>query len=141
MRVSAATTSPGGRPDERRAEDTGTLLALPEPRLRDLAWWTATQAARHAGLDGDPDVAASLRARALTPAHERQNSSRTSAGGLPASAETRTGRASHPSPDRPAELRTDGQRSALLAGQLAQDLGGLDQALPAHVVVRPRGVR
>lgn len=49
------------------APATETLLQLPEQRLRDIAWWSAAEAARHAGLDDDPDVAASLEARALTP--------------------------------------------------------------------------
>jgi hypothetical protein len=48
------------------------LTALPEPELRDLAWWIAAEAARYAGLGDDPDIAASIAARALTPpAHLR----------------------------------------------------------------------
>ncbi|MEV0132530.1 DUF6461 domain-containing protein [Dactylosporangium sp. NPDC050688] len=46
---------------------TGTLAGLPEPRLRELAWWAVAEAARYAGLSDDPDIAASLSARALTP--------------------------------------------------------------------------
>jgi hypothetical protein len=48
------------------------MTGLPEPALRDLAWWAAAQAAHYAGLDEDPDIAGSLAARALTPeAHLR----------------------------------------------------------------------
>ncbi|MFD8499455.1 DUF6461 domain-containing protein [Amycolatopsis sp. NPDC059657] len=50
--------------------DTDALAFLPEDRLRDLAWWAATEAVAHAGLTEDPDFAASLAARALTPAAE-----------------------------------------------------------------------
>lgn len=42
------------------------LHVLPEPALRDLAWWAAAESARYAGLGEDPDVAASVAARALT---------------------------------------------------------------------------
>ncbi|MEV7231316.1 DUF6461 domain-containing protein [Polymorphospora sp. NPDC051019] len=42
------------------------LAEIPEPQLRDLAWWVAAQAAHHGGLGEDPDVVASLTARALT---------------------------------------------------------------------------
>ncbi|MBB4772296.1 DUF6461 domain-containing protein [Actinomadura livida] len=55
---------PGGQPEA----PTG----LTEPALRDLAWWAAAQAARYAGLAEDPDITASVAARALTPpAHLR----------------------------------------------------------------------
>ncbi|MFI7650289.1 DUF6461 domain-containing protein [Micromonospora sp. NPDC049460] len=48
------------------------LTALPEPELRDLTWWFAAEAARYAGLGDDPDIAASIAARTLTPdAHLR----------------------------------------------------------------------
>jgi hypothetical protein len=57
-----------------RAESTGPLGAdttalnrIGQPRLRDLAWWAVAEAARHAGLADDPDIAASIAARALTP--------------------------------------------------------------------------
>ncbi|MBG6092094.1 DUF6461 domain-containing protein [Actinomadura viridis] len=49
-----------------------TLAGLSEPQLRDLAWWAAAEAARIAGLGDDPDIVASVAARALTPeAHLR----------------------------------------------------------------------
>jgi hypothetical protein len=41
-------------------------LSTDEPRLRDLAWWVAAEAARYAGVADDPDIAASIAARALT---------------------------------------------------------------------------
>jgi len=44
----------------------GVLAGLPESQLRDLAWRAAAQAVRYAGLDDDPDFAASITARALT---------------------------------------------------------------------------
>lgn len=48
------------------------LTGLPEPALRDLAWWAAAQATHYAGLDEDPDITASIAARTLTPeAHLR----------------------------------------------------------------------
>ncbi|MFC5007690.1 DUF6461 domain-containing protein [Dactylosporangium cerinum] len=64
---------PALHPDRRPRADhplgpgIDVLTGLPEPRLRDLAWWAAAEAARYAGLGADPDVAASLAARALTP--------------------------------------------------------------------------
>jgi hypothetical protein len=45
-----------------------TLTGLPEAKLRDLAWWAAAEAVRYAGRGDDPDIAASLTARALTEA-------------------------------------------------------------------------
>ncbi|MEU5884989.1 DUF6461 domain-containing protein [Spirillospora sp. NPDC047279] len=49
-----------------------TLAGLSEPMLRDLAWWAAMQAAHYAGLGEDPEIAASVAARTLTPdAHLR----------------------------------------------------------------------
>jgi hypothetical protein len=48
--------------------DPAALAGLPEPRLRDLAWWVAAEAARYAGVADDPDIAASITARALTAA-------------------------------------------------------------------------
>ncbi|MEU8796715.1 DUF6461 domain-containing protein [Spirillospora sp. NPDC048819] len=60
------------------------LTALPEPTLRDLAWWAAAQAARYAGLGEDPDITASLAARTLTPdAHLRARRSQLSDGEHP----------------------------------------------------------
>ncbi|WP_207946746.1 DUF6461 domain-containing protein [Actinomadura sp. 7K507] len=48
------------------------LTRLPEPELRDLAWWAAAQAAHYAGLGEDSDITASVAVRALTPeAHLR----------------------------------------------------------------------
>ncbi|MFY1691935.1 DUF6461 domain-containing protein [Plantactinospora sp. WMMB782] len=55
-----------GQPDAPPGVTAGALAGLPEAELRDLAWWVAAEAARYAGLDGDPDVAASIAARALT---------------------------------------------------------------------------
>nr|WP_201748882.1 DUF6461 domain-containing protein [Micromonospora acroterricola] len=46
---------------------TETLARLPAPELRDLAWWAAAEAVRYAGLGEDPEIAASVAARALTP--------------------------------------------------------------------------
>jgi hypothetical protein len=51
--------------------DTDLLARLGDGELRDLAWWAAGSAAEHAGRADDPDVAATLAARALTPAAER----------------------------------------------------------------------
>ena len=42
------------------------LVSLPAERARELAWWIAEQTVRGAGLDGDPDVAATIAARAFT---------------------------------------------------------------------------
>ncbi|WP_218826903.1 DUF6461 domain-containing protein [Actinomadura meyerae] len=53
-----------GMPPDPTAE---ALTGQPEPTLRDLAWWAAAQAAHYAELGDDPDIAASLTARALTP--------------------------------------------------------------------------
>ncbi|MGW4461857.1 DUF6461 domain-containing protein [Micromonospora sp. NPDC004704] len=48
------------------------LDGLPDPELRELAWWAATEAARYAGLGEDPDIVASVAARTLLPdAHLR----------------------------------------------------------------------
>ncbi|GAA2166439.1 DUF6461 domain-containing protein [Actinomadura napierensis] len=55
------------RPGNPLAPTTETLTGLPEPALRDLAWWAAAQAAHYAGLNKDPDIAASIAARTLTP--------------------------------------------------------------------------
>lgn len=52
--------------------DLALIERLPEAALRDLAWWIAGEAAEIAGLTEDPDIAASIAARALTPeAHWR----------------------------------------------------------------------
>jgi hypothetical protein len=71
---------PAGVPPLHTGEPPGpdpeALAGLPEPRLRDLAWWAAAQAARYAGVADDPDIAASITARALTP--EAQWRARTS---------------------------------------------------------------
>jgi len=45
---------------------------MPEADVREHAWWLAEQAARYAGLDSDPDVRASIAARALTDAARRR---------------------------------------------------------------------
>jgi hypothetical protein len=59
-------------PYREQPQTPNALPQLPEPRLRDFAWWCATEAARYAGLASDPDVTASIAARALTPeAHIR----------------------------------------------------------------------
>jgi hypothetical protein len=50
--------------------DTDLLATLPDPRLRELAWWAAGEAVAHAGMAGHPAVAASMSARALTPEAE-----------------------------------------------------------------------
>jgi Family of unknown function (DUF6461) len=50
--------------------DTDLLATLPEPRLRDLAWWAAGEAVAHAGMADHPAVAASTAARVLTPEAE-----------------------------------------------------------------------
>jgi hypothetical protein len=44
------------------------LLGLPAEQARELAWWIAAQTVQGAGLDGDPDVAATIAARAFTDA-------------------------------------------------------------------------
>lgn len=63
---------------------TETLSGLPEPELRELAWWAAAEAARYAGIAGDPDIAASLTAGALTEnAHLRARRSQLSGGQHP----------------------------------------------------------
>lgn len=60
------------RPGKPISPTTEALAGLPEPALRDLAWWAAAQAADYAGLGEDPDIAASIGARTLTPgAHLR----------------------------------------------------------------------
>ncbi|WP_089311111.1 DUF6461 domain-containing protein [Actinomadura mexicana] len=60
------------------------LTGLPEPALRDLAWWAAAESARYAGLSEDPDVAASVAARALTAgAHLRARRSQLDGGEHP----------------------------------------------------------
>jgi hypothetical protein len=60
------------------------LTALPEAELRDLAWWAAAEAVRYAGRGDDPDIAASLAARALTePAHLRARRSQLKGGEHP----------------------------------------------------------
>ncbi|MFI0410072.1 DUF6461 domain-containing protein [Actinomadura sp. 3N508] len=62
----------GLRPGDPLGSAAEALAGLPESSLRDLAWWAATEAARHAGLGADPDIAASVAARALSPdAHLR----------------------------------------------------------------------
>ena len=40
--------------------DLDALTGLPAPDLRELAWWAAAEAARHAGADSDPDIVASI---------------------------------------------------------------------------------
>lgn len=60
------TSAPPSRADEPPGPDAGALARLPEPQLRELAWWAAAEAARYAGLATDPDIAASITARALT---------------------------------------------------------------------------
>jgi hypothetical protein len=70
---------PEHHPEERRPDgtrrwskpdplgpDTDALLALPEPALRELAWWAAAQAVEHSGLGSHPAVSASLATRTLT---------------------------------------------------------------------------
>ncbi|BCJ68326.1 DUF6461 domain-containing protein [Polymorphospora rubra] len=54
------------RPGDPLGTVVDALAEIPEPQLRDLAWWVAAQAAQHGGLGEDPDVVASLTARALT---------------------------------------------------------------------------
>ena len=54
-------------PAEPLVLDDETVSRMPEPRLRELAWWAAGEAARHAGLVDDPEIVASIAARALTP--------------------------------------------------------------------------
>ncbi|MEV4628171.1 DUF6461 domain-containing protein [Micromonospora sp. NPDC049523] len=54
------------------ATEALTLTGLSDQELRELAWWAASEAARHAGLSEDPDIVASVAARTLTPdAHLR----------------------------------------------------------------------
>jgi hypothetical protein len=61
--------------------DTAAVEQLPDDRLRDLAWWAATEAVRYADLADDPDIAASIAARALTgPATRRARESQLDAG-------------------------------------------------------------
>jgi hypothetical protein len=63
---------------------TEALTELPEPKLRDLAWWAAAEAARYAGLGEDPDIVASVAARTLTPdAHLRARRSQLDGGEHP----------------------------------------------------------
>ncbi|SCL44268.1 hypothetical protein GA0070606_0211 [Micromonospora citrea] len=70
-----AVEAPAGLPEAER------LAELSEPELRDLAWWVAEEAARHAGVGDDPDVVASIAARALTgPAHLRARRSQLDGG-------------------------------------------------------------
>lgn len=60
---------------------TEALTGMSEPALRDLAWWVAAEAARYAGIDADPDIVASLAARALTAdAHLRARRSQLDSG-------------------------------------------------------------
>jgi hypothetical protein len=42
------------------------LIGLPAEQAQDLAWWIAAAVAQEAGQADDPDVAATLAARALT---------------------------------------------------------------------------
>jgi hypothetical protein len=57
------------------------LTGRPDAELRDLAWWAAAEAVRYAGLGDDPDIAASLEARALTgPAQVRARRSQLEGG-------------------------------------------------------------
>ncbi|WP_199853281.1 DUF6461 domain-containing protein [Plantactinospora sp. BC1] len=53
-------------PGDLLADVAETLTGLPEPQLRDLAWQVAAEAARYAGIGADPDIVASIAARALT---------------------------------------------------------------------------
>ncbi|MGW4500816.1 DUF6461 domain-containing protein [Micromonospora sp. NPDC004336] len=70
-----AADAPAGLPEAER------LAELSEPELRDLAWWAAGEAARHAGVGDDPDIVASIAARALTgPAHLRARRSQLDGG-------------------------------------------------------------
>jgi hypothetical protein len=63
------------------SQDADALLRLPEPALRDFAWWCASEAARYAGRAHDRDVNESIAARALTPsAHDRARRSQLSGG-------------------------------------------------------------
>jgi Family of unknown function (DUF6461) len=64
--------APPLRTDEPPGPDPAALAELPEPRLRDLAWWVAAEAARYAGVADDPDIAASIAARALTAGAQRR---------------------------------------------------------------------
>ncbi|MFI0349910.1 DUF6461 domain-containing protein [Actinomadura sp. 9N407] len=69
------------QPDNPLGPAADVLTGLPEPTLRDLAWWIAAEAARYAGIAEDPDIAASLTARTLTPdAHLRARRSQLSDG-------------------------------------------------------------
>jgi hypothetical protein len=62
-------------------ETTDVLLALPEPALRDFAWWCAGEAAYYASRAHDRDVTESIAARALTPsAHDRARRAQLSGG-------------------------------------------------------------
>ncbi|MFB4317297.1 DUF6461 domain-containing protein [Actinomadura sp. 21ATH] len=69
------------RPDHPLGPAADLLTGLPEPTLREVAWWAAAEAARYAGLAEDPDIAASIAARTLTPdAHLRARRSQLSDG-------------------------------------------------------------
>ncbi|WP_181663192.1 DUF6461 domain-containing protein [Actinomadura madurae] len=71
----------GPRPDNPLGPAAQALAGLPEPAQRDLAWWAAAEAARYAGLAEDPDIAASVASRTLTPdAHLRARRSQLSDG-------------------------------------------------------------
>ncbi|MGI5224010.1 DUF6461 domain-containing protein [Actinoallomurus sp. CA-142502] len=73
-------SKPGDPPDPA----TEALTGLPEPKLRDLAWWAAAEAARYAGLGKDPDIVATVAARALTSeAHLRARRSQLDGGEHP----------------------------------------------------------
>ena len=64
--------------------DLDALTGLPAPDLRELAWWAAAEAARHAGADSDPDIVASIAGRALTAnAHHRARRSQLHGGEHP----------------------------------------------------------
>lgn len=106
------------------------LRRLPEPRLRDVAWWCAAEAARYAGVAEDPDITASIAARALTPeAHARARRAQLQggehpldvAGAVPCHQSGPTcrgdrGAGRRPLRHRPARHRTGGQRPT--SGQL-----------------------
>lgn len=56
----------------------------PESQLRDFAWWCAAEATRYAEMADDPDIEASIAARALTPeAHLRARRSQLQGGEHP----------------------------------------------------------
>jgi hypothetical protein len=72
------------QPGDQLGPATEALTGLPEPELRDLAWWAAAEAARYAGLGHDPDIVASVAARALTAnAHLRARRSQLDSGEHP----------------------------------------------------------